>query len=365
MERKTKDSRPYLERHDGGKSKVRAQGMKILVIGGTRYMGRLVVQKLLERGDEVTVFSRGQTRPPWWDRVAHVLGDRTDPASFRDGLAGMTFDAVLDTQAFRKEDVELASATFEGSVGRYVMVSTGSVYLDDKLDFSTHCPFKESDVDWSDLDYTYPPNEDAYGVGKRHCEKWLQENSALPYTIVRIPAVMGWDDPTERMWWWVQRALDGQGIVLPLEKQASFRTLYSDDAASNFIRAIDAPEAANEVYHIAMGEIATPNRWASLIWRAAGAEPNVTYVPDTVLSRSFEGYAPPLCRPIPNVHDLSKAERDFGFQTTPITSWIQATVDWYRAHPPAEDSEGYGRRSEEIELAGRWAKAYEEFNSQF
>ena len=79
--------------------------MKVLVIGGTRYMGRLVVQKLLDRGDEVTVFTRGQTRPSWWDRVVHVEGDRTDPVSFRKGLSGLTFDAVLDTQAFRKEDV--------------------------------------------------------------------------------------------------------------------------------------------------------------------------------------------------------------------------------------------------------------------
>ena len=82
-------------------------------------------------------------------------------------------------------------------------------------------------------------------MGKRHCEKWLLENCAVPFTVVRIPAVMGWDDPTNRMWWWVQRALDGQAVAWPLENQGPFRTLYSDDAASNFIRAMDAPRAAN------------------------------------------------------------------------------------------------------------------------
>ena len=145
--------------------------MKILVIGGTRYMGRMVVEELLERRDEVTIFSRGQTRPGWWEHVSHVEGDRTDPASFREGLGGKTFDAVIDTQAFEKAHVQMACETFEGRAGRYLVVSTGSVYLDGKLDFATHCPFRESDVDWLNLDYTYPEGEDPYGVGKRHCEK--------------------------------------------------------------------------------------------------------------------------------------------------------------------------------------------------
>ena len=152
---------------------------------------------------------------------------------------------------------------------------------------------------------------------------------------------MGWDDPTARMWWWVQRALDGGGVVLPTEERAAFRTLYSGDAASNFIRAMDAPAAENQVYHIAMQEIATPERWATLIWKAAGAEPDFSYVPKAVLTRSLEGYAPPLCRPIPYVHDLSKAERDFGFRTTPLASWIQKTslLTWL-CFPPAQRRTG-------------------------
>ncbi len=54
--------------------------MNILVIGGTRYMGRIMVQRLLEQGDEITVFSRGISRPMWWDHVQHIQGDRDDQA---------------------------------------------------------------------------------------------------------------------------------------------------------------------------------------------------------------------------------------------------------------------------------------------
>lgn len=227
--------------------------MNILIIGGTRYMGRMAVELLLERGDTVTVFSRGNTKPDWWDRVDHILGDRDERAGFKAKLEGKRFDAVIDMHAYRKEDVESAIETFRGNVGRYVMISTGSVYHDGKLDFAAHCPFKESDVDWASLDYTYPEGEDPYGVGKRHCEKWLQENSDVSYTIIRVPAVMGWDDPTGRMWWWVQRALDGRGVILAMEDRAPFRTIYSGDAAQNFLRAIDSPSSKSDLPHCDAG----------------------------------------------------------------------------------------------------------------
>ena len=341
--------------------------MDVLIIGGTRYMGRIVVQKLLERGDRVTVFSRGTTQPEWWEQIEHIQGDREDRADFAAKLKGKSFDAVIDTQAYRKEDVESAVGAFDGNVGRYVIVSTGSVYLEGAVDFSKHCTFQESVVDWSSIDYTYPAGEDPYGVGKRHCEKWLQENSNIPYTIVRIPAVMGWDDPTGRMWWWVQRALDGRGVVIPLEDRGLFRTLYSADAAGAFIRVLDVPGTANQTYHIAMQEIMAIERWAHLIWGAAGHECQITYVPREIIHKQphLNAYAPPMSRSVSYLYNLSKAERDFGFSTTPVEEWIQTTVDWYREQYKGDNSEGYEYREEELGLAARWEEQFGQFISEF
>ena len=300
--------------------------MDFLMIGGTRYMGRIAVERLLERGDRVTVFSRGKTIPHWWDRVEHIIGDRTDVADFSAKLKGKKFDAVIDTYAMTKQDVESAVATFDGNVGRYLFISTGSVYFEGYLDFYTHCPFKESDVDWSGLDYSYPEGETPYGVGKRHCEKWLQENSTVPYTIIRVPAVMGWDDPSFRMWWWVQRALDGGPVVVPAEEHSVFCTLYAEDAADAWLQAIASPAAANQTYHIAMKEIMTAERWAGLVWAAAGQESSVTFVPRAVIDKDASlkgGYEPPLLRRSPYIQDLGKAEREFGYKTTPVAEWIE------------------------------------------
>ena len=341
--------------------------MEVLIIGGTRYMGRIVVQRLLKRGDKVTVFSRGSTQPEWWEQVEHIQGDRKDRSDFTAKLKGKSFDAVIDTQAYGVEDVESAVQAFDGNIGRYLVVSTGSVYLEGAVDFSKHCTFQESVVDWSSLDYTYPEGEDPYGVGKRHCEKWLQENSKVPYTIIRIPAVMGWDDPTGRMWWWVQRALDGRGVVIPLEDRALFRTLYSADAAEAFIRALDVPETANQTYHIAMQEMMTIERWADLIWGAAGQECKIAYVPREVIHKhaNLKAYAPPMSRSVSYIYNLSKAEREFGFSTTPVEEWIQTTVDWYREQYEGDNSEGYEYREDELGVAARWEEQFGKLISGF
>ena len=98
---------------------------------------------------------------------------------------------------------------------------------------------------------------------------------------------MGWDDPTGRMWWWVQRALDGRGVVVPLENRGLFRTLYSADAAAAFIRVLDVPETANQTYHIAMQEIMTIERWAgSNLGAQQGNEPQITYVPNEIIVKN-------------------------------------------------------------------------------
>ena len=341
--------------------------MDVLVVGGTGYMGKILVQLLLDRGDRVTVFSRGTTKPEWWEKVDHVQGDRNEYGDFEAKLKAKRFDLVIDTQAYKKEDVESAERAFLGNAGRYLLVSTGSVYLEGAVDFFKHCPYNESIVDWSNLDYSYPPGEDSYAVGKRHCEKWVLENSQLDYTIVRIPAVMGADDPTERMWWWSQRALDGGSLQVPTNATGAFRTLYAADAAANFIRMMDSSNTIRDIYYIGMPEIMTIERWAHLVWQAAGHECHISYVPREVIrsSKTLSEYSPPLSRPVSNIHDLSKSQAAFGILSTPVEQWVKTTVDWYRDNPRKKNSAGYEFRREELSLASRWEKRMDQVINDF
>src|SRR5262245_64175567 len=86
---------------------------RVLVVGGSRFIGYALVWRLLARGDRVTLFNRGRTPDPFGDRVERILGDRTGP-DFARRLAGRSFDAVVDFLAFRGSDVEAVLEAFGG-----------------------------------------------------------------------------------------------------------------------------------------------------------------------------------------------------------------------------------------------------------
>ena len=90
--------------------------MKVLVIGGTRYMGRIAVQRMLERGDRVTIFSRGNTRPEWWDQVEHIPGDRKDPTDFAAKLKAY----FMNPEATRSPEYEKGVQEWEQGLARLV-----------------------------------------------------------------------------------------------------------------------------------------------------------------------------------------------------------------------------------------------------
>ena len=111
----------------------------------------------------------------------------------------------------------------------------------------------------------------------------------------------------------------------------------------------------------------TIERWAHLVWQAAGQECRIAYVPREVIakSRTIANYAPPLSRPVHNIHDLGKAERAFGILSTPVEQWVQNTVDWYRENHGGDDSVGYHFRRDELALADRWQSSYRQLITEF
>ena len=351
--------------------------MNVLVIGGTRYMGRILVQNLLNEGHEVSVLSRGNEKPIWWTEINHIKADRNNTDELSKALEKYSFDWVFDFQAFRKEHVESFEQIMHGRVGKYLFVSTGSVYSkwdygssdDALLDFELNIPFKENQVNWETLSYEYDPEELEYGARKRHCEKWIIENFKTPYTIVRIPAIMGEDDPTGRIWWWIQRINDGKGIVVPENVNNPFRTLYSEDAAKAFFDSMKSDKTINQIYHIATHEIFTPNSWIRLLSDILNTEPNLYFVPSSItdkyLNSDDDKYSPPLLRTYPYIADLNKSDNDFNFTTTSSEIWLTKIVEYYLNIENIENSKGYGNREIELEIGLNWRKNIQSLESNF
>ena len=360
---------------------------KVLVIGGTQYFGKIIVRKLLERGDEVWLFTRGRKRPEFWSEVHPILGDRQDDEDFARKLRGKSFDGVIDNIAYRKEDVECAVRTFRGNVGKYLFTSTISVYGGsghalqrrtrqtahlpawqfEYVDLERCCPIREEDLDLSTVDYTYSPDLHPYAQGKRHGERVLWETRDFPYVTLRLPPVLGPEDPSLRLWYYLQRLLDGQEIILPEGGFNLFRNMYSADVAQAFLDALDSDRTTPGPYNIAQGEIMTLRRFIGTLAQAAGREPLLVPIPLEILeAHSSLPYAnwlfDPFSQPPSYVMAIDKARRDFGMTWTPQEEWMRATVEWYTS-PAFErrDSPFYELRSQEVALARAYRQAWRKF----
>jgi 2'-hydroxyisoflavone reductase len=174
----------------------------MLVLGGTRFLGRAIVDAALAAGHEVTLFNRGLTNPTLYPRLETVIGDRSTDLS---GLRGRGFDAVFDVAGYAPEDVRLSATALAGSVGRYVFVSTVSVYADQSV------PQVEG-AELLELTGTTAP-DDLYGARKAACEQSVQEVYGDRAFLPRPGLIVGPHDPTDRFAYWPRRLVRG-GIVL-------------------------------------------------------------------------------------------------------------------------------------------------------
>jgi 2'-hydroxyisoflavone reductase len=177
--------------------------MRILVLGGTRFLGRHVVGSALERGHDVTLFNRGRTRPELFPDIERLRGDRDGDLSALDGLA---FDAVVDTSGYVPRIVARTIDAL-GDVGHYTFVSSISVYADLSTPPTESSPVRE-------LERPTEEWQEAYGELKADCEDVVRERIADPF-ILRPGLIVGPWDPTGRFTYWPERIATGGDVLAP------------------------------------------------------------------------------------------------------------------------------------------------------
>ena len=172
--------------------------MKILVIGGTRFLGRHLVNVVQTRGHEVTLFNRGKTNPDLFPQVETIIGDREKNL---DKLSSRQWDAVIDTCGYVPRMVKISAEALKNSVGQYVFISSISIYAD-----FTKVGIDENDPVGKIEDETLEEiTGEAYGPLKALCETAIQEiyrNGAL---IIRPGLIVGPYDMTDRFTYWPVR----------------------------------------------------------------------------------------------------------------------------------------------------------------
>jgi len=174
--------------------------MRVLVLGGTKFVGRHVVEAALARGDELTLFNRGRTAPRLFDGIEQLRGDRGGDL---DALRrGGPWDVAIDISGYEPDQVAASSRALADRVEHLTFVSTISVYAGQAAAVI-------------DEDAALDADGDGYGPRKARCEQAV--HAALPERalVVRPGVIAGPHDPTNRFSWWVARLARGGRVLVP------------------------------------------------------------------------------------------------------------------------------------------------------
>ncbi len=220
--------------------------MNILVLGGTQFVGRHIVQGILDAGHSVTIFSRGQTNTSLFPGVPRLMGDRNDDltaieeAVKTQAAAGKSFDACVDVSAYTRNHVLRSLKAVGSHVSRYLLISSISVYKAPvEPFFSESSPVEELENRDADL------SNETYGGLKVVCEREVESALGDRGVMFRLGLVNGPYDHTDRATYWAVRAHRGGEIFVPA-------------GASTPIQIIDPRDIGNAAVHALENELFGP-----------------------------------------------------------------------------------------------------------
>jgi len=330
--------------------------LKVLLIGGNRFLGHELALRLRAASHAVTLFNRGTLADALSDRVERLRGDRTS-ADFERVLGGRRFDAVVDFAAFDGDDGRRAAALFQGQVGHYVAISTGQVYL---VRQGCPRPARETDYDGPLIDEPqtqYDRGQWTYGVKKRALEDELRaawEQRRFPATRLRIPMVNGERDHFRRIERYLWRMLDGGPILLPGGGARVTRHVYSGAVVKAILGLLGREASFGRAYNLAQDETPSLRELLATLASLVGAPAPLVEIDAESVRKA--GLDPLVLSPFGgewmSFVDPSLAKAELGFRHEPLASYLDKIVTSFLAQPPADPPPGYEKRADELRLAG-------------
>jgi nucleoside-diphosphate-sugar epimerase len=303
---------------------------RILFIGGTGIISSACVARALERGDDVTVLNRGQSRTrPLPDGVESVHADIRNADSVSDALGSREFDVVAQFLAFTPDHVAADIERFEGRAGQYVFISSASAYQTppSRLPILESTPLRNPF--WQ------------YSRDKIACENMLvaaYRDRGFPATIVRpshtydsasLPTLGGWTD--------IARMRAGKPVIVHGDGTSLWTLTHNSDFAVAFVGLLGRPEAVGDSFHITSDHAPTWNQVYSWLAHAAGAEANIVHVPSETIANLYPNLGPGLVgdKAHSMVFDNSKVKAVVPEFATTVTYSNAAfdAVEWFDAHP--------------------------------
>ncbi|PRY39035.1 NAD-dependent epimerase/dehydratase family protein [Umezawaea tangerina] len=318
--------------------------MRLLVLGGTHFLGRAVVSDALARGWDVTVFRRGISGADP-EGVRSVRGDYTGPDDVVRLASAGPWDAVVDTLAYVPRETLAVASALRDAVRRYVLVSTLSVYAGWPVDPLTEdSPVLDAPADAGPgFGYDGDPGPSTYGFGKAGCERAVIEVfGADRAAVLRVGVVLGPHEYVGRGPWWLRRVRRGGRVLAPGDPRRPIQPVDVRDVADFALR---CAEGTTGVFNVAgSGDETFGDFLAACADRAAPEGTEVVWVPDEVLVareiRQWTGL--PMWRTHPGTWAADTAlARAAGLVTRSLAETVCDTWEWLLAEDP-EPAAGMG-----------------------
>lgn len=230
--------------------------MRILIIGGTRFIGIYLTRLLVEQGHEVVLFNRGN-RPAPVTRVQQIQGDRTDAAQLKEKLSTERFDAIFDNNGRQLSDTQPLAEIFQGRVQHFVYMSSAGVYLK-----SDQMPHIEGD----------PVDPQSRHRGKAETEAYLAAQG-VPFTAIRPTYIYGPQNYNELESWFFDRIVRDRPIPIPGNGLHITQLGHVQDLAAAMAAVLGNPEAVGQIYNVSGDRYVTFDGLARACAQAAGKPP--------------------------------------------------------------------------------------------
>ncbi len=314
--------------------------MRVLILGGTAFVGRAIAADGLRAGLEITLFGRGRTGPELFPGVARLTGDR-DTGDYQ-ALRGGEWDAVIDVSGYVPRHVGQAMAAIGGNVGRYVFISSHAVYRHEGLQpgATEDAPRREPLRDTEDL------AGNNYGRLKVACEDDVLARYGDRATIVRPGKVAGPHDWQDGLTYWVRSGARGGRVALPADPAQPVQVIDSRDLGRLVVQLVvdDRPGAFQAV---GPADPVTLGGLIQMCADVAGTHVELIRVPADTAPPFF-----PLIRPFWASQQRSAAKaRAAGMPATPLPVTIADVLAWDRQRGQPELDRGFTAKQEAEVLA--------------
>jgi 2'-hydroxyisoflavone reductase len=346
--------------------------MRLLILGGTIFLGRHLAERALTEGDSVTLFTRGKHNPDILPRAERIIGDRAADLHL---IEGRQWDAVVDTSGYLPEVVGASAKLLTGSVGHYTFVSSISVYRDFRtlgIDEDYPCGAMPEGA-------AQAVTGETYGPLKALCEQAVAEEYPGRALNIRPGLIVGPHDPSDRFTYWPERVARGGEVLAPDRPHRFAQLIDARDLAAWILRSVregltgvfnatspggapggDAPSppptgGQSPGFPLTLGRLLDACREVS------GSDARFTWLPESFLADEKVGPWMELPLWVPQEpespgFDAVSVERAIGagLRFRPITETIRDTLSWATALPPDRARRAGLDPAKEAEILRRW-----------